>query len=389
MDVLAEYGKMAETSQLTEENATPETPVEQIKKEEPVTPEAAPEENKKEPETVKEENATIDYFKKLEEYSGGKYKFTKDDEIKEFFEKHNKISGEVETLNSRLGLIDEVEKWVQEESEKFDPKAVVEKQFGEGSYAKVLIAKELSKNGGDFNTYFNIVNGGADKMNDMELAVKDIQRYDGSISEKDAKEIVLERLGVDIDGIEDLNNPELTPKQRTKLKVHTSELRSNINKAIEEISKQIKDPENPIKNIKSKFEERNTKTSELKTKWSEAVTHLKGSLDKIKVDEGFDFDIPEDVKEKIVNDFVVNAALKGIDPNEANKQMVVQKMKDYYRDTNWQKIWDAYKSKVQADIKKEYDAKYHNLSPLNVDKVTPESGETEAQAAYRRNINRT
>lgn len=346
---------------------------------EPVVTEPA----KTEPVTKVADTIIPDHFKKFEEWSGGKYKVSNDDEAKKFFEEHDNIQTEFKSRKERDEYYESVDKWIEEKGKMYDPVAIV---GGEDNYRKIVLVNELGKHG-DRDTASRLVSSDLDKMEDLDVLSLFTQYQTPRLAGKDktTKDVILSDLGIETEGL-DFNNLELDDKQAGRLAIKAAEVRDKIKSAINGV--QVPTVENPLREKYNEFEQRKTRTEELKGKWNETMTSLQSSFNKITFDEsGFEFEIPEEEK-SILKDFINAASKQGIEPNEANKQMILQRAKDAVEDRNRLKIRLAYKAKIEADIKSQKDAEHHNLQPLNTDKVIPDNkNSTEAEMALRRQMN--
>lgn len=359
---------------------------------EEVSPEVKAPDGETKAEIKEEESASQEvpeYLKKFQEFAGDRFEVKSEEDIQKFLDNYDKISEEAESLRSRVGIVDEVEKWVEEEGAKYDPKARVEKIFGEGSYEKVYVADAISKKmGGNFDQAYKFVTN-VDKMSDIDVRAGYIQFLTPGTSQKDAIEYAYEKAGVDLEEVEDIKDIELTSRQKLRLAEGAAEVRRSLKEAINEAKSSYKEPENPIKNINSKFEERSAKVQELSGQWEEAVTPMKDSFDKILIDEDFSFEIPEAERDEIVRRFFKTAAKQGMELNDANKQKVLQRAKDYYADKNRKKIQSSYRENLTATLKKKWDAEHKNLQPLGTSTPPPESGGTDANAEWRKRVGLT
>ena len=163
-----------------------------------------------------------------------------------------------------------------------------------------------------------------------------------------------------------------------------SEVKNKLNKAIESV--EVTDPDNPIKTLKTQFDERKTKSEELKTQWDEARTSLLGSLQKIEIDKDFDYDIEDDEANEVIDKFILQASRKGLEPKEANKQMILKQAKKYIEDKNWPKIKAAYRAKIEANMKAENKKQTNNQAPLNTPNPPPEPEASEAATTWRTSL---
>lgn len=324
-----------------------------------------------------------EYVKKLSELSGGSFTFNNEDEVKQFFETHKKVSSEYEGIKSRAEQFDEAEKFFDsEEVRQFDP---VSRLGGEENYRKFAIAKELEKTIGT-DAAFKVV-GGIDNLDPFEtIELYNKFRAPGMTSNKKIeREIVLEEIGVNLDDVEDIFNVELSEKQKRKLELKVLDIKGQLNKAMSDIDVPVFD--NPLKSRIQKLDERKANTEKLKTQWTTEAKTLEASLDKLSFkDVDFDFDIPVEDK-KIIDVFINEASKLGIEPNDANKLTILSKAKEAIRDKNFDNIFKAYKSNLRFKLEKEFDAKYHNLTPLNTDKQIVQSGDSsQFESALRRNL---
>ncbi len=333
-----------------------------------------------------QEQKTTDYFKKVEELTGGKYKFSNDDEFKAFFDNHDKIKTEYEPLKSKQEWFDEVEKYIGENKNDLNPILQFESKLGEGSYKKALVASELSKIG-DKSIALELVSSDLDQVDDLELITK-FSQFESQTARKNPDAAVrsaLKRAGIQVSKEDDLKEviENLDADDKISIEAEAKKIRSTLKTAIDNV--QMPEYVDPITKLKNDFEQKQIKTTELQGKWEEAKTSLKNSFDKITFkDVDFEFEIPEQDKE-ILNDFLRVASKQGIEPNDANKLMILNKAKQAIRDQNFEKIVNALKTKIESDIEKKLEAKYKNLTPLQTDRIPIDDAKTkEAQSSLRR-----
>jgi hypothetical protein len=325
-----------------------------------------------------------DHYKKLEELSGGKYKFTNDDEVKSFFDTHDKIKTEAE---SRKDLDDYYTGLEQEiiSNKDYDP---IAKFGGEENYKKTIVAQELGRNG-DPTIATKFVFGDRSKMDAIETLSLFAQYQDSSlVGDSDtATRTALRQLGIPIDRNTDLKEAldSLEKEDKSIINIRAKEIKGIVDKAIAGVP--IPEISNPLKQLFDKTEQRKTKAAELKGRWDETITSLQSSLDKITFkDADFEFEIPEADK-AILNEFIRVASLQGREPNDAQKAEVIQRVKDAIYDKRRSEIMQAFRAKIETDVKKQKDAEHHNLSPLTTDKVVIEDAKSkEAESSLRKQM---
>ncbi|MBN1683744.1 hypothetical protein JW865_09365 [Candidatus Bathyarchaeota archaeon] len=328
---------------------------------------------------------TPEYIKKWNELSGGKFTFNKEDELKGFFEGYEKINSEYENLKSKSQEYEEAYNFLEsDEVKQFDP---VTRLGGEENYRKYKIAEELGKTIG-FDNAARVVSGldNLDQFEIIELYNK--FRSPGITSNKKIeREIALEEIGFDIDSVEDIFNVELDEKQQRKLDLKVLDIKDQLNKAISEV--EVPEFKNPLKGRVEQLEERKSNSEKLKLQWeSEARTQLEASLDKLTFsDTDFEFDINQEDK-VIIDAFITEASKRGKEPNEANRQMILEKAKEYVRDKNFNKIMKSFESHLRHKLEKEYDEKSKNLTPLGTDKtLISDAGSADFESALRKSLN--
>jgi hypothetical protein len=341
------------------------------------------------PEPVIQGNTEIpDHYKKFEEWSGGKYKVSNDEEAKKFFEDNSKILTEHKELKSKKEWFDEVEKYIGENKENLNPILQFESKLGEGSYKKAMVAAELAKIG-DKNIALELVSNDLDSVGDLELLTKFAQ-FESQYARKNqdaALRSALKSAGIQVSKEDDLKEviENLDDDDRIMIESKAREKRSVLKNAIDNV--QLPEYIDPITKYKNDYEQKQTKTAELKGKWDETMISLKGSLDKISFKEvDFEFEIPEADK-VILNDFIRVASQQGREPNDAQKAEVIQRAKDAIFDKHRTEIMKSYKAKIENDVKKQKDAEHHNLSPLTTEKVIfTDAKSEEASSALRKQM---
>jgi hypothetical protein len=332
-----------------------------------------------EPATIEsQEPISSDYFKKVEEITGGKYKFQKDEELKTFFEEHDKIKAEFDSEKDKREYYKELEKMIEENGKDYDPVASV---GGIDNFKKNEIIKELSKYG-DPNIASKVVNMDRSKINSLEI-LSLYAEYQAPILIGDTEastRAALRQIGIVIDKNDDLKDAleNLGKEEKALIDMKAREIKNLIDTSISKV--QIPEIKNPLKQIYDKVDQQKVKFTDTKAKWDETMTSLQNSFDKISFkDVEFEFEIPDEDK-NVLNDFLRVASQQGLEPNEANKQMVIQRAKDAIWDKNRVKIMQAFKAKVESDVKKAKDVEHHNLKPLTTEKIPLDDGKTKEAA---------
>jgi hypothetical protein len=326
-----------------------------------------------------------EYLKKWDELSGGKYKFTKDDEVKQFFEKHGKISEENESLKKNDEYFKEVEKFIEEKGKIYDPVSLV---GGEERYRKLKVAAELGEgNDEKINIMMSLLSSDRSKMDNFDLIslYTQFKVPDLAGNYKSALEVALTRIGVDTDSIDDWSKVEetLTDKQKGLVALQASEVRESLDRMIKDVK--IPDVENPLKELFTKTEQRKVKTQELIGQWNQYKDPIKESIDKLNY-EDFDFEIKPEDKE-IVDSFIAEVSRRGMEPSEANRQMVTERIKEAIMDKNRSKFLTAYKTHLLTKAKEDFEKEHKNLAPLGTPNTPLAPQSTEADGWMRRNLN--
>lgn len=351
-----------------------------------------PVEEKKEPviETkVEPKVETPEYFKKIEELTGGKHKFTKDEEIKTFFDNHEKVSGEFASLKAKEEWVKEVEKYVGEHKDELNPVLQFEKQLGEGSLKTAIAAVNLAKDkDGDKNIALELVSS-LDKVDGLEFLAKYAQ-FESQTARKNpeaALRSALKSAGIQINKDDDLKDvlANLDDDDKISIESKVKERKNSIKSVID--NTQIPEYIDPIRKLNIDFEQKKSKEAELKVKWDGTMTSLQSSFDKITFpDVDFEFEIPKEEFD-ILADEVKKAVYSGLEPNEANKQMILTKAKAAIWAKNWPTVMQAYKTKIETSKEKELEAKHKNLKPLDLERtVIQEADNSSARSALMKNL---
>jgi hypothetical protein len=319
-----------------------------------------------------------EYFKKVEDISGGKYKFQKDEELKAFFEEHDKIKTEFESEKDKREYYKELEKMIEENGKDYDPVAAL---GGIDNYKKTVIINELSKRG-DPNIAAKVVGMDRSKVDSLTM-LSLYAEYQAPILVGDTEastRAALRQIGIVIDKEDNLKEAieNLSKEEKAIIDMKAREIKTAIDASISRV--EIPEIKDPLKQIYDKVNQQKQKFADTKAKWDETMTSLQGSFDKISFkDVEFDFEISEEDK-SVLNDFIRIASQQGSEPNEANKQMVIQRAKDAIWDKNRVKIMQAFKAKIEADVKKAKDSDHHNLKPLTTEKIPLDNEKTKEAA---------
>lgn len=330
-----------------------------------------------------------DYLKKLSELSDGKHNFTKDDEFKNFLKSHDDLSSKASELEKNFTQVQALKEIVKQYAKEND---IVTKSGGEQAFKNNIIALELAKMHGDVEEVMpvarNLVHN-LSKMNDLDALVNITKLDSPNMSEISAKRATLKGLGIDISEIEDWSDPlaSLSEDDKAIIKVNANRNKRNIQEAINgvqipeqvDIVKQLEDEENNFKNTVTEF----------KGKWETARNPLKESLKNIDFkDYDFSFEVPQTEVDQIVDQFLNEVSTMQKEPNDAEKQMVAQKMRDYYWMRNHDKITTALINHVKTVTEKAVRAEHANQSPLTVPETPAKVNEKEAAAvdAVRRSL---
>jgi len=313
-----------------------------------------------------------EYLKKFSELSDGELNFASDDEIKDFIKKHKSLSSKAEELEKHTLQVQAMKEIVKKYTEEND---IVKKLGGEKNYKNSIIALELSKGRGKLDDVLplasRIVNN-IDTMSDFDALVN-LQKLDApNLSDARAKRATLIDLGIDTSEIENWDNPmdNLSEDDQAVIELHAAKAKRKLHEAINAV--EIPEQPDVIKQLEEYETEKNNKVVELKGKWGEVRTPLVDSLAKLEYKEyGYEFEIPLAEREQIVDQFINEAANLGKEPDEATKQMVIQRMKQFYKKDNADKMIAAIVSHVKTSTTKEVKADQRNLTPLRVDETPP------------------
>lgn len=379
MDNLENKFLTPQVAAVTETQKSTETTTEPVVNAEPVV--------STEPSTEPIVNEPIipDYFKKVEDISGGKYKFQKDEELKAFFEEHDKIKTEFESEKDKREYYKELEKMIEENGKDYDPVAAL---GGIENYKKTVIINELSKHG-DPNIAAKVVGMDRSKVDSLTM-LSLYAEYQAPILVGDTESstrAALRQIGIVIDKEDNLKEAieNLSKEEKAIIDMKAREIKTAIDASISRV--EIPEIKDPLKQIYEKVNQQKTKFADTKAKWDETMTSLQSSFDKISFkDVDFDFEISEEDK-SVLNDFLRVASQQGLEPNEANKQMVIQRAKDAIWDKHRAKIMQSFKAKIEADVKKAKDSEHHNLKPLTTEKIPLDNEKTkEASMSLRKQM---
>lgn len=371
-----------------------QTPVETPKVETPKaeTPKEEPkvETTKVEPK-VETSAEKPEYLKKWTELSGGKYVAEKDEDIKTFFEKvdkHSELEKELEARKAQDDYYKELEATIETNYKEFDP---VARYGSRENYAKIETVKSLAKQGNEIIAA-KLVGADLDKVNDLEVVSLYNQFIAPNLVGKElrAKQVALDEIGADTENV-DWNNLQLTELQEGKLAIKAANIRNTIKTMVSEAEKNIPELTHPLQKIKDKVESRPKIEAERKEKWvSEYSQSIEKGLDKIEFKEyEYEYTIDEADRKELVERFVSEASRKGWEPNEANKQKVIEAAKRYVRDRDFEKLVPSLLKAREAKLREEFQKEHNNLQPLNTDKpanVPPDEKAT-FQSAVRKQFN--
>jgi hypothetical protein len=325
------------------------------------------------PEPIVENKTTVDndYLKRIKDVTGREFK--DENEIKSFFEEHEKIKTEFSNIKERDDYYAELENEIIEKGKDYDP---VAKFGGKENYKKAMIIQELSKNG-DEGIAKKFVMGDRGKMDSIETLSLFAQYNDSSLvgDSETAKRTALRQLGIRIEKDENIDEAieNLDKEDKSIINMRAKEIKGLIDKAIENVPEpEIKDP---VKDIFNKVESKKAKIQEVSAKWDTAKTQILDSIDHIEFkNTDFKFQIDKEDVAGVVESFLKGAAMQGIEPDEAGRNRVVQAIKNSIWDKNRDKILEARDSYNESKWKEAYDKKHTNAAPLTVNTPSPVGG---------------
>ena len=207
------------------------------------------------------------------------------------------------------------------------------------------------------------------KMDDLKVLAKSILLEQPDLAESDVEEYLNSEYGID----KDTPREEWSNALKTKIKIKAAEKRRELG----ELKKQINPPEVMTP------EQREAKAAELRENTKKAIEPYAGKFaqfDKFNRtvgDKQFEFVIPDDYKESLKPMFEA-FFLAGNEVNESNLD-AIQKVRDgQMLLENFDSVYRAIESDVEARIKKEYDNELGNTTPPNTSTASDEGTEKES-----------
>jgi hypothetical protein len=110
------------------------------------------------------------------------------------------------------------------------------------------------------------------------------------------------------------------------------------------------------------FEESSAKLKEV---WSSPLNEISKGIDKIKVAEGLDFIVSEDMKAGLVEEVMQEVLSSRIKPSEETGAELVGKMRSKILERNMDAVVENLRKSIEEEYKAKYRGMVHNSEPLN------------------------
>lgn len=106
-------------------------------------------------------------------------------------------------------------------------------------------------------------------------------------------------------------------------------------------------------------------TKQLKDTWSNPMTELVKGIDKIKLAEGMDFVVSDDMKQGLLEEAMEDVVRGQVKPTKETASQVAGALRTKILERNMDKVVEFMRSSLEEQIKDKYRQKVHNTEPLN------------------------
>lgn len=152
--------------------------------------------------------------------------------------------------------------------------------------------------------------------------------------------------------LDDLDSEEMDAATRASIKVDVK----NAKKRLSDLYQGIDIP------TKVDFEAART---QLKESWSSPLDQIVKGIDKIQLEEGFDFVVTDDMKQGLFEETLSEIMIRQLKPGQDSASQIVGAIKDKIVLRNIDKVVKSLTSDIREKIKAEVRAEIHNDKPLN------------------------
>lgn len=314
-----------------------------------------------EPPKVEEPPKADEFIENFNKRYGTQYKA--DDEIKGLFEAPKKIS-EYET---RLSDYENVRKSAEERQKEIERLESLNDPLKFFSSPEAYIAEQLKIKypERDANVLQEIVTTNIDNMDDFDLLAKAERLFNKRLPEggRYVKDVLYKRYGID---------PESKPEEwdgatRTQIAMDANAWRTKIGDLRKEVD---------LPKVVSK-EEREKLQADSLAKKMQSLTPVRdqfSKFDKLNL-EGFEWQVPEDYKQKANEMFDGMFIDAGLDMNEENLATAIRLRDSNFLYENFGKIKEAIIKQAQTELQAKIDSELHNTQPPNTATATDQGGQ--------------
>ena len=152
--------------------------------------------------------------------------------------------------------------------------------------------------------------------------------------------------------LDDLESEEMDAATRASIKVDVK----NAKKRLSDLYQGIDIPQ------KVDFE---TARTQLKESWSSPLGDIVKGIDKIQLEEGFDFVVTDDMKQGLFEETLSEIMIRQLKPGQDSASQIVGAIKDKIVLRNIDKVVKSLTSDIREKVKAEVRAEIHNDKPLN------------------------
>lgn len=314
------------------------------------------------PEPPKVETPQADEF--IENFNkryGTQYKA--DDEIRSVFELPKKVS----EYEARLSDYENVKKSAEERQKEIERLESLNDPLKFFSTPEAYIAEQLKIKYPDRDAVVlqEIVTGNADQMDDFDLLAKAERLFNKRLPEggRYVKDVLYKRYGIDPDS----KPEEWDGATRTQIAMDANVWRTKI----ADLRKEVDLPK-----VVSKEEREKLQADSLAKKMQNIspVREQFTKFDKFTL-EGFEWQVPDDYKQKASEMFDGMFIQAGMDMNEKNLATALRMRDSNFLYENFGKIREAIVKQAQTDLQAKIDAELHNTQLPNAATATDQGGE--------------
>lgn len=232
----------------------------------------------------------------------------------------------------------------------------------------------LLKKGSEFtpdamNVLTKLTPSSIDKMNAWD-ALKTSMLIDGEFEggEEAAKELLMDKYNVDGD-----NWDEFDTKTRNLIKLDAKQAKASLKSVFDgiELPREVN------------FEQ---SKQQLKDVWQSPLTEIVKGVDKIKIADGIDFAVSDDMKSGILEEAMNEIISNRVSPSKDSGAELASTIREKILIRNLDKVLAHHRSVVESEVKAQYRAKIENNEPVNNGSKDAQSEGNKAALDWLKNL---